>query len=63
LPGLDIATIARGFGVEAYDVASACELPQAYERAFRSALSRPGPVLLNVTVDSTVSAIFGQPQD
>jgi benzoylformate decarboxylase len=63
LPGLDIATIARGFGVEAYDVGSACELPQAYDRAFRSALSRPGPVLLNVCVDSTVGALFGQPQD
>jgi benzoylformate decarboxylase len=61
LPGLDIAMIARGFGVEAYDVSSACELPQAYARAFRSALSRPGPVLLNVTVDSTVGALFGPP--
>jgi benzoylformate decarboxylase len=63
LPGLDIATIARGFGAEAHDVVSACDLPRAYDDALRSSMSRPGPVLLNVAVDSTVGALFGQPVD
>jgi benzoylformate decarboxylase len=63
LPGLDITTIARGFGAEAIDITSACELPQAYEDAFHRARAHPGPVLLNITVDASVGALLGQGPD
>lgn len=61
LPGLDVATIARGFGAEAYRVTAAEELPDAYRAAFASARARPGPVLLDVVVDAEVGALFGEP--
>jgi benzoylformate decarboxylase len=60
LPGLDIAAIARGLGAEAHRITAAADLPDAYAAAFRSALSQRGPVLLNVVVDPTVGALFGE---
>lgn len=61
LPGLDIAAIARGLGAEAHRISDASELANAYRAAFQSALTRPGPVLLNVVVDAEVGALFGEP--
>jgi benzoylformate decarboxylase len=60
LPGLDVAAIARGLGAEAHRVTAAADLADAYADAFRTALARPGPVLLNVVVDAEVGALFGE---
>ena len=61
LPGLDFCALARGFGAEARRVTSADELPDAVCTAFQSALSRPGPVLLDVVVEAEVAKLFGDP--
>ena len=61
LPGLDVATIARGFGAEAHRVTAADELADAYRAAFASAHARPGPVVLDIVVDAEVNALFGEP--
>jgi benzoylformate decarboxylase len=61
LPGLDVATIACGFGAEAHRITAAEDLADAYQAAFASAHARPGPVLLDVVVDAEVGALFGAP--
>jgi benzoylformate decarboxylase len=60
LPGLDIAAIARGLGVDARCVASAADLPGAYREAFHSAATQRRPVLLDVMIDPEVGALFGE---
>ena len=54
LPGLDLCAIARGFGCTASRVDAAADLPGALRRA----LARPGPVLLDITVDATVERLY-----
>ena len=61
LPGLDIATIARGMGAEAHRIATAAELRSACEGAFATARTRRCPVLLDIVVDPEIGDLFGQP--
>ena len=61
LPGLDFCALARGFGADSRRVTSAHDLPDAVRAAFADALSRPGPVLLDIIVDAEVAALFGPP--
>ena len=61
LPGLDIPMIARGLGAEAHRITSAADLPEAFHAAFQAAMSRPGPVLIDVAVDPDVGSLFGEP--
>jgi benzoylformate decarboxylase len=61
LPGLDIPQVARGLGAKAHRITSAVDLPEALHDAFQQAMSRPGPVLLDVAVDAEVGALFGEP--
>jgi benzoylformate decarboxylase len=63
LPGLDIATIARGMGAEAHRISVAAELPEACCAAFATARSRKCPVLLDIIVDPEVDNLFGQPTE
>jgi benzoylformate decarboxylase len=61
LPGLDIATVARGLGAEAHRITAASDLAEAYQTAFQTAESQRCPVLLDVVVDRTVGKLFGDP--
>jgi benzoylformate decarboxylase len=61
LPGLDIATIARGMGAEAQRVSVAAELPEECRAAFATARSRKCSVLLDIIVDPEVDNLFGEP--
>lgn len=61
LPGLDIPEIARGMGAEGRRVTSAAALPGAMQEAFATAAALRRPFLLDVAVDATVQALFGDP--
>lgn len=61
LPALDIVAIARGFGAEAQRISKREDLPGAYAAAFQTALARQQPVLLDITIDRHVGALFGEP--
>lgn len=61
LPGLDLATIARGMGAEARRVTIAKELPEACQTAVQQANATGRPYLLDIAVDPAVGALFGQP--
>jgi benzoylformate decarboxylase len=61
LPGLDIASVARGLGAEAHRIASAHDLAGAYRDAFTTAETRRCPVVLDVVVDRKIGALFGEP--
>lgn len=61
LPGLDIATIARGLGAEASRVTAAADLPEACQNAFHTAATRRCPVVLDIVVDPEVGNLFGEP--
>jgi benzoylformate decarboxylase len=63
VPGLDIATVARGLGAEAHRITSVVDVPDALREAFHTVRCRPGPVLLNVVVDPQVGSLFGEPVD
>lgn len=63
LPGLDIPSIARGMGAEARHVTSAAALPGALREAFATAASLRRPFLLDVAIDATVHALFGDPSE
>ena len=60
LPGLDIATVARGLGAEAHRITSARDLAGACREAFVTAATRRCPVVLDVVVDPEVGALFGE---
>jgi benzoylformate decarboxylase len=61
VPGLDIATVARGLGAEAHRITSPAALPEALRKGFETALDHSKPVLLNVVVDPDVGPLFGEP--
>ena len=50
LPGLDIASIARGYGCTSAEVST----PDAVREAFRQALVRSGPTVIVATIDASV---------
>lgn len=54
LPGIDISTIARGYGCAAHRVEKARNLASALTEAFTS----EGPVVLDVLVDPTIPQIY-----
>ena len=54
LPGIDIATLAKGYGCAAQCVAHADDLAEA----FSASLASDGPVVLDVMVGSTDSPLF-----
>ncbi len=49
-PGIDIASIARGYGCEGVDAAT----PAAVRAAFQEALGRSGPTVIAATIDPSV---------
>lgn len=59
LPGLDIATVARGLGVNAHRITEAADLPEACRAAFADAKAQRRPILLDVVVDPAVPKVFG----
>ena len=61
LPGLDIVSIARGFGAQASRVTEAAALPAALRDAFATAAAHRTPVLLDIAMDDTVRQLFGPP--
>jgi benzoylformate decarboxylase len=61
LPALDLVAIARGQGAEARRITKAEELPAAYAEAFDTSIARRMPVLLDVSIDRHVGALFGEP--
>jgi benzoylformate decarboxylase len=63
LPGLDIATVARGLGAEAHRISAASDLADAYRDAFVTAETRRCAVVLDVVVDPEIGALFGAPLD
>jgi benzoylformate decarboxylase len=54
LPGLDLCSIATGFGCTALAVAAVADLPDALHQALVST----GPVLLDIAVDATVERLY-----
>jgi benzoylformate decarboxylase len=54
LPGIDICTIARGFGCEAARIEKACDLAPALTRSFTST----GPAVFDVVVDRPENELY-----
>jgi benzoylformate decarboxylase len=61
LPGLDIATVARGMGARSRRITESREVADAVREAFQTAAAEQCPVLLDVIVDAEVAALFGEP--
>lgn len=61
LPGIDLAAIAKGLGVEAQRVTRATDLVDACRSAFERASESGAPVLIDIAVDPTVPRLFGPP--
>lgn len=61
LPGLDVATVARGLGAESCRVDVADELEGTFVNAFRSATEKRAPVVVDVVVDAEIGQLFGSP--